>query len=124
MLWKTANNLNQDLVLFFPLIEIYLDVIQIETYLPVYKTVVIHDSKYLHIGNLSEQTAFPFFYECGMAYCSCIVYGIQSKLKGFKERTTIRSGVSNRSFSLSYTEFVSFQNAQSIAPFSCTKRRR
>ena len=35
---------------FFPLIEIYLDVIQIETYLPVYKTVVIHDSKYLHIG--------------------------------------------------------------------------
>ena len=34
---------------FFPLIEIYLDVIQIETYLAVYKTVVIHDSKYLHI---------------------------------------------------------------------------
>lgn len=50
MLWKTANSLNQDLVLFFPLIEIYLDVIQIETYLAVYKTVVIHDSKYLHIG--------------------------------------------------------------------------
>lgn len=50
MLWKTANNLNQDLVLLFPLIEIYLDVIQIETYLAVYKTVVIHDSKYLHIG--------------------------------------------------------------------------
>lgn len=50
MLWKTANNLNQDLILFFPLIEIYLDVIQIETYLAVYKTVVIHDSKYLHIG--------------------------------------------------------------------------
>ena len=40
--------------------------------------------------NLSEQTAFPFFYECGMAYCSCIVYDIQSKLKGFKERKTIR----------------------------------
>ena len=74
--------------------------------------------------NLSEQTAFPFFYECGMAYCSCIVYGIQSKPKGFKERKRIRSGVSNRSFSPSYTEFVSFQNAQSIAPFSCTKRRR
>lgn len=50
MLWKTANNLNQDLVLLFPLIEIYLDVLQIETYLAVYKTVVIHDSKYLHIG--------------------------------------------------------------------------
>lgn len=50
MLWKTANNLNQDLVFFFPLIEIYHDVIQIETYLAVYKTVVIHDSKYLHIG--------------------------------------------------------------------------
>lgn len=32
--------------------------------------------------NLSEQTAFPCFYECGMAYCSYIVYGIQSKLKG------------------------------------------
>lgn len=74
--------------------------------------------------NLSEQTAFPCFYECGMAYCSYIVYGIQSKLEGFKERKTIRSGVSNRSFSPSYTEFVSFQNAQSIAPFSCTKRRR
>lgn len=39
--------------------------------------------------NLSEQTAFPCFYECGMAYRSYIVYGIQSKLKGFKERKTI-----------------------------------
>ena len=74
--------------------------------------------------NLSEQTAFPCFYESGMAYCSYIVNGIQSKLKWFKERKRIRSGVSNRSFSPSYTEFVSFQNAQSIAPFSCTKRRR
>lgn len=43
--------------------------------------------------NLYEQTAFPCFYECGMAYCSYIVYGIQSKLEGFKERKTIRSGV-------------------------------
>lgn len=41
--------------------------------------------------NLSEQTAFPCFYECGMAYCFHIVYGIQSELKGFKERKTIRT---------------------------------